>query len=338
MPIAAEHENSHSTKARLTLMTSNTIRRVCVYAMLAALVLYSDRRINAAETARPVDEVVGWATVEGGTTGGGGGPVVTVRDEDSLRSALKGDDPATIVIADSILLKEKIRVGSNKTVLGRSREVVLSGAGLHLSKVRNVILRNLTIRDSADDAINIEGGSHHVWVDHCDLSQCHDGLLDIKHGSDLVTVSWCRFHDHRKTCLLGHSDKPSALAEDRGKLRVTYHHNFFDGSGTRHPRVRVAETVHIFNNYYRDNEYGAASTDDAGLLVEGNFFENVPAPTHVKYGDSKDPGRLVERRNHFVRSGKPEATGSVKEVPYKYQLDEAEAVAGIVGRQAGVRE
>ena len=75
------------------------------------------------------------------------------------------------------------------------------------------------------------------------MSQSHDGLLDIKHGSDLVTVSWCRFHDHRKTCLLGHSDKPGALAEDKGKLRVTYHHNFFDGSKTRHPRVRIAETV-----------------------------------------------------------------------------------------------
>jgi pectate lyase len=242
-----------------------------------------------------------------------------------------------IVIAESIALKEKVRVGSNKTVVGRTPEVILSGKGFHLSKAHNVILRNLTIRDSADDAINIEGGSHHVWVDHCDLSRCHDGLLDIKHGSDLVTVSWCRFHDHRKTCLLGHSDKPSALAEDKGKLRVTYHHNFFDGSATRHPRVRIAETVHIFNNYYRGNEYGAASTDDAGLLVEGNYFEDVAAPTHVKYGDSKEPGRLVERQNQFVRSGTPETAGVVKEVPYPHHLDDAQAVPRLVREGAGAR-
>jgi pectate lyase len=279
---------------------------------------------------------IGWASVDGSTVGGTGGRVVRVGDEATLVEQLKGNQPATIIITGPIALTAKVRIGSNKTILGDDDKAVLTGFGLHLSKVSNVIIRNLAIHDSADDAINIEGKSHHIWVDHCDLSSCHDGLLDIKHGSDLVTVSWCRFHDHHKTCLLGHSDKASALAEDKGKLRVTYHHNFFDGSQTRHPRVRVAETVHIFNNYYRGNEYGAASTDDAGLLVEGNYFENVKAPTYTKYGDSKEPGRLVERYNVFVQSGKPEVAGKVPEVPYKYKLDKAENLAEIVRYGAGV--
>ncbi|QDU96929.1 pectate lyase family protein [Lignipirellula cremea] len=117
---------------------------------------------------------------------------------------------------------------------------------------------------------------------------------------------------------------------------MTYHHNFFDGSQTRHPRVRIAETVHIFNNYYRGNEYGAASTNDAGLLVEGNSFEGVKMPTYTRYGDSKEPGRLVERLNLFVRSGKAQTAGAVKEVPYRYQLDKAEQIADLVRAGAGV--
>ena len=79
------------------------------------------------------------------------------------------------------------------------------------------------------------------------LFQVHDGLLDITNASDLVTVSWNRFRNHDKTMLIGSSDSAAA---DRGKLRVTLHHNLFDGIGQRAPRVRFGQ-VHIFNNYYK---------------------------------------------------------------------------------------
>lgn len=317
---------------------THDFRRTLIRCALGCFCLVPGPVLGAeTDAASSEDALVGWAATDGGTTGGRGGPTVEVDDEAALVREAKGDRPATIVVVGPIVLRDKVRIGSNKTIVGEGPRAVLTGAGLHLSKVRNVIVRNLTIRDSKDDAINVEGGSQHVWIDHCDLSCSHDGLLDIKHGSDLVTVSWCRFHDHQKTCLLGHSDKASAAAEDRGKLRVTYHHNFFDGSQTRHPRVRFAETVHLFNNYYRENEYGAASTNDAGVLVEGNYFEKVESPTHVKYGDSKEPGRLVERLNRYVESGRPETAGTVAEVPYSYRLDAADDVPRLVRAGAGVR-
>ena len=107
---------------------------------------------------------------------------------------------------------------------------------IHLRGVNNVIIRNLAFRDG-EDVINIERSSHHIRIDHCDFSRCKDGLVDIKQGSDFVTVSWSRFHAPQKTSLLGHIDSASARAMDKGHLRVTYHHNFFDGSKTRNPRV-----------------------------------------------------------------------------------------------------
>ncbi|MBS0210305.1 MAG: right-handed parallel beta-helix repeat-containing protein [Planctomycetes bacterium] len=290
----------------------------------------------AAESPRATEnEPIGWASVDGGTTGGKGGATVSVADEEALRLAVAGYGPATVIVRGKITLSKKVRVGSNKTILGDAG-AELTGFGLHLNKVENVIIRNLSIHDSADDAVNVEGGTRHVWIDHCDFANCHDGLVDIKHGSDLATVSWCRFHDHNKTCLLGHSDKASAAAEDRGRLRVTYHHNFFDGSLSRHPRARVGEPIHVFNNFYQNNQYGVASTANAGVLVEGNYFLRCKLPTLTSYGDSPEPGRLVERQNVTVESGPLQSAGEVPAVPYQYKLDDAQQLPELIPANAGV--
>jgi pectate lyase len=283
------------------------------------------------------DLPVGWASVEGGTTGGQGGLTVTVSDGPGLVSQAESKLPLVIRVTGTINLEKPVRVNSNKTILGVGNDARIQGGGFQISKVHNVIIRNLTISE-APDGINIESGAHHIWVDHCDLSKCTDGLLDIKRGSDFVTVSWNHFHDHHKTCLLGHSDKEDIREMDTGHLRVTYHHNFFDGTQTRHPRVRYAEPVHVFNNYFKNNEYGVAALMDSGLVVEGNVFENVEHPTHTTYGDSPDPGRLVERNNLYINSGKPEVRGSVIEprTAYHYTLDSPADVAALVQRGAGV--
>ena len=187
-----------------------------------------------------------------------------------------------------------------------------------------------------DDSINIQESAHHVWIDHCEFAFGYDGLLDVKRGADYVTVSWNHFHDHDKTMLLSHDD--GNAAQDLGHLRVTYHHNWFDGTVQRHPRVRFAEPVHVFNNYYTSNSgYGVASTMNAGVLVEGNYFENVPNPTVTVTGDS-DPGRIVQRNNVFVNCGAPQTAGSVSEpgAYYAYTLDNPANVKAIVTAGAGV--
>ncbi len=294
--------------------------------------------VRAGEAPRRPEEAgpVGWASVGEGTTGGADGRNVKVSDAETLVKVAATAEARGIYIVGTIRLKDDVRVGSNTSILGVGADAGLAGGGLHLHKVHNVIVRNLAISD-ATDAIGIEG-SHHVWVDHCDLAKCRDGLLDIKRGSDFVTVSWNRFHDHRKTCLLGHSDKPDIRRIDAGHLRVTYHHNFFDGSQTRHPRVRFGNPVHVFNNYFRGNHYGVASVMDAGVIVEGNYFQDVRQPTLTRYGDSPDPGRLVERANRFVRSGPPQTAGKVDEkgLAYTYRLDGADRIPETVRAGAGV--
>jgi len=79
-----------------------------------------------------------------------------------------------------------------------------------------------------------------------------------------------------------------------------------------------------------------ASTDDAGVLVEGNYFLRVKAPTHTRYGDSKQPGRIVARGNVTVESGAVETAGAVGDPPYPYTLDDANALPELVAAGAGV--
>jgi pectate lyase len=77
-----------------------------------------------------------------------------------------------------------------------------------------------------------------------------------------------------------------------------------------------------------------ASTTEAGVLVEGNYFENVSRPTTLAQGTSPN-GNLVERDNHFVGSGTPVTNGSVNAIPYAYTLDTASTVKSVVTAGAG---
>ncbi len=181
----------------------------------------------------------------------------------------------------------------------------------------------------------MQTSSHNIWIDHNDLSNGFDGLVDIKRGSDFLTVSWNHFHNHDKTALLGHDDGNGS--QDIGHLRVTYHHNWFDGTTQRHPRVRFGNPVHVYNNYYNGNSgYGVASTCNAGVLVERNYFENVPHPTVTQTGDSPS-GNLRVINNYRVNSGTEQVRNgaSVAAIPYSYTPDANNTVKSIVTAGAG---
>jgi pectate lyase len=279
-----------------------------------------------------VGSPVGWAGQNGGTTGGAGGDTVRVSDADELTEAMASDGALVIEVEGTIELSGMNDVTSDKTVIGVGSNASITGGGIDVDSAHNVIIQNIAFADWDDDAINVQDGSTNVWIDHNSFTGGNDGATDVKRESDFVTISWNHYFDHSKTALLGHSDGHTA---DIGNLRVSYHHNFFDGTDSRHPRVRFGNQVHVFNNYFLDNsEYGVASTMDAGVIVEGNYFENVDNPTHVGYADS-DPGRLVERNNIYDNSGAPEAEGSVANVPYPFSLTPPANVPSVVRNGAG---
>ena len=284
-----------------------------------------------APAAPAADGLVGFASANGGTTGGEGGETVTVSSADEFLAAISAEGPAVVQIDGTMEISGMNDVASDKTIEGGT----ISGGGLTMSGVSNIIVRNVTFTGADDDSINIEEGSTNIWIDHNDFSNGFDGLLDIKRGSDFITVSWNHFHDHDKTALLGHSDDNAS--QDEGHLRVTYHHNWFEGTNQRHPRVRFGDPVHVFNNFY-DNvgSYGVASTNEAGVVVEGNYFLNTDSPTVIQTGSSPE-GNVVERDNVFDGSGEPETRGSAQEPSgfYDYTLDPAESIPDLVSAGAG---
>ncbi len=294
------------------------------------------------------------------TAGGAGGDVVVVTTGQQLRDVLlsrkdsrfnKNYPPLHIVVVGKLTFtgSEMVDVKEtyNVSIVGAGTDAVLEGFGLNIYKSYNIIIRNVEFRNCPDDAIDIcDPLTHHVWVDHCTLSDApdvdpggarHDGLLDIKQGASFVTVSWNHFANHHKTCLLGHSDKNGA--EDTGRLKVTYHHNWFDNTLSRHPRVRFG-ACHVFNNYYDNSRggmsYGVASTMEADVVVEANYFLQVPHPTYSGYEDSA-PGDLVERGNVYVQSGVPQVRGTAFDptASYTFVAAGAEQVPSLVTVGAG---
>jgi len=268
-----------------------------------------------------------------GTTGGAGGTVVTVTTTAQFLDYIKRTGSYIIQVNGTMSLSGMENVKSDKTIVGVDSTGVITGGGLNLSSASNLIIRNLLFKNSSDDAVNVEDGAHHVWVDHCDFTGAFDGLVDVKRGADYVTVSWNKFTAHQKTCLLGHDDNNAA--QDAGHLRVTYHHNWFNGTTERHPRVRFSALAHVYNNYYIGNSYGVASTMNAEVLVESNYFKSVRNPTFVGY-DASGPGDLVERNNVYDNCpNPPQVRGEVPAPPYTYSVDQAANVAALVAGNAG---
>ncbi|QMV06217.1 pectate lyase family protein [Streptomyces lincolnensis] len=212
----------------------------------------------------------------------------------------------------------ELLVGSNTTIVGL-KSAVLKGASLQVKNADNVIVRNLDLRDAYDcfpvwqpntgglgdwktayDTLWLSGATH-VWVDHVTLSDKghpdaaepthfarnylrHDGLLDITNGSDLITVSWSRFAGHDKAMLIGNGDTATG---DRGRLRVTLHHNEFESVVQRAPRVRFGQ-VHLYNNRYvvpedaHDYRYSIGVSTESAIHAENNAFHT---PGHVEAAD-----------------------------------------------------
>lgn len=230
-------------------------------------------------------------------------------------------------------------VPSNTTLVGVGRGAGITGASLQIKGVDNVIVRNLTLEapldcfpqwdptDGESGAWNSEYdgvvvyGSTHVWVDHNtftdgrypdsslpeyygEIYQQHDGLLDIVRGADLVTASWNVFTEHDKTLMIGNSD--SAGATDRGKLRVTLHHNLFDKVVERAPRVRFGQ-VDTYNNHYvvggGPYVYSLGIGAESQLVAEHNSFavdrSVSPALILKKWKDSP-----VTTANNYVNGRK----------------------------------
>ncbi|MDE6706255.1 MAG: InlB B-repeat-containing protein [Treponemataceae bacterium] len=174
--------------------------------------------------------------------------------------------------------KSKTQPAENITVEGVGNDGTIKDFGILLRACRNDEIRNLGILNCMDDGVSIDTDNSHLWVHNLDIfygkggsgdKAKGDGALDTKNSS-LITHSYNHFWDCGKCNLQG-------MTSEDPDTRITYHHNWYDHSDSRHPRIRTA-TVHTYNNYFDGNaKYGVGVTLGASAFVENNYFRSTAA-------------------------------------------------------------
>ncbi|KAK4245808.1 polysaccharide lyase [Corynascus novoguineensis] len=265
---------------------------------------------------------IGYASTNGGTTGGAGGTTTTVSSFAQFSAAAKGDEKKIIIVDGSISGTGSVRVGANTSILGKAG-ASLTGINLTIKGVKNVIVRNLKLSKVVDgDCITVQEATN-VWLDHLDLSgdlsvdkDYYDGLLDITHAADWVTVSNTYFHDHWKASLVGHSD--SNADEDTGTLHVTYANNKWININSRTPSIRFG-TGHIYNNYYESIATSGVNTRmGAVVLVESSTFVNAKRAITSIDSDITGSAAVVDVNLGGSTNDAPKA--SAPSIPYQYAV------------------
>ncbi|MGO1297123.1 MAG: pectate lyase family protein [Vibrio sp.] len=284
---------------------SKSLSSLAIAAVLSAAVLPANADQLLTNTALESANI-GFATLNNGTTGGASADskhVYIVTNIRQFQRALEQDSgtPRIIQVQGTIDVsggkpyssfsdqkkRSQLSIPSNTTIIGVTNDAGFKNGSLVVSRVNNVIIRNLNIETPVDVEPDFEKGdgwnaewdsmtiaySKNVWVDHVTFDDGaftdadygekngweyvrHDGILDIKRASDFITVSYSVFKHHNKTMLIGHSKNNAS--EDRGHLRVTLADNIFSKTTQRTPRVRFGK-VHVVNNLfegdYKDPTY-----------------------------------------------------------------------------------
>ncbi|MQM15652.1 hypothetical protein Taro_048605 [Colocasia esculenta] len=234
--------------------------------------------------------------------GGKGGRMYVVTDSSdgdavnpkpgTLRYAVIQEEPLWIVFSANMMirLKEELIVNSFKTIDGRGANVHITGGGcITLQYVSNIIIHNVHIhhcvpsgnalvrsspthagfRGKSDgDGISIFG-ARNIWIDHCSLSYCTDGLIDAIMGSTGITISNNYFSHHDEVMLLGHSDD---YEPDSG-MQVTISFNHFgEALVQRMPRCRHGY-IHVVNNDFTQWEmYAIGGSANPTINSQGNRY------------------------------------------------------------------
>lgn len=225
-----------------------------------------------------------------------------------------------------IVIENANNVASSVTIEGVGSDAVANGFGIRIKSGSNIEVRNLGFMNTnanEGDNIGLQQDNDHIWIHNCDLfygapggaaDQIKgDGALDCKR-STYCTFSYNHFWDSGKSNLLGLSENTTS------GLYVTYHHNWYDHSDSRHPRVRFY-SAHVYNNYYDGNsKYGAGSTMGSSVFMENNFFRNCKYPmlTSMQGSDifGGSAGTFSSEDGGTIKAFNNTMSGQTRYVPY----------------------
>ncbi|THF94177.1 hypothetical protein TEA_004440 [Camellia sinensis var. sinensis] len=210
----------------------------------------------------------------------------------TLRYGVIQSEPLWIIFSGNMLikLKHELIVNSFKTIDGRGANIQITGGGcITLQYISNVIIHNIHVSHcvpsgntmirstpthvghrgiSDGDGISIFN-SHDLWIDHCSLSYCTDGLIDAIMGSTGITISNSYFAHHNEVMLLGHDDK--YLPDSGMQVTIAFNH-FGVGLVQRMPRCRRGY-IHVVNNDFTEwKMYAIGGSANPTINSQGNRY------------------------------------------------------------------
>jgi pectate lyase len=147
-----------------------------------------------------------------------------------------------------------------------------------------------------------------------------DGSMDLKDDSQYVTISYNHFWDSGKMSLCG-------MKSESGPNYISYHHNWFDHSDSRHPRLRTM-TIHVYNNYYDGvSKYGVGVTSGGEAFVENNYFRNCKYPMLISLqgSDMIGGGTFSKENGGIIKSYGNIMSGQKAYVTYEEDHTEFDA-------------
>ncbi|KAJ4827178.1 hypothetical protein Tsubulata_050278 [Turnera subulata] len=239
----------------------------------------------------------------------------------TLRYAVIQEEPLWIVFPTNMLIRlsQELIFNSYKTLDGRGANVHIVGGGcITLQYITNVIIHNIHIHhcvqsgnanvrsspthfgyrtESDGDGISIFG-SKDIWIDHCSLSHCKDGLIDAVMGSTGITISNNYFSHHNEVMLLGHSD--DYLPDSGMQVTIAFNH-FGEKLVQRMPRCRRGY-IHVVNNdFTRWEMYAIGGSGNPTINSQGNRY-TAPSNRNAKEVTKRVDTREDEWRGWNWRS------------------------------------
>ncbi len=246
--------------------------------------------------------------------------LVTLDDLDGIGSSAEG-----------VQIKGKKAYSEmNITIEGIGDDATVKGFGFLVRNCKSVEFRNFAIMRCMDDGLSLDTDNTNIWIHHLDLfygkhgSGDHvkgDGSIDVKSDSKYVTVSYCHYWDTGKSSMFG-------MKSETGPNYISYDHNWFDHSDSRHPRIRTM-SVHVWNNYF-DNvgKYGVGATSGASVFVESNYFLNTKKPilASLQGTDAQGSGTFSGETGGMIKAYGNYFDRTAKN--FKYYTQQAPAATG----------
>jgi len=277
----------------------------------------------AAFAATPNFDMVGYATLEGGTTGGNGGNVVEVSNFAEFKQYAEDlETPYVIIVNGEIntgiktfidenghvaasgtetTYGELVLVGNNKTIVGKGESAFLNRVGLMIQNKHNIIIRNIkfTMSDvpisktDENKVVAFRDGAEVVLNDPDCIAISADSAATnwadkSKQGSHNIWIDHCEFYN----AYTSNKDRYDGLLDAKNNIyNATFSWNYFHShhkasliGNSNGDSLRHEITIH--HNFYKDLDARTPMMRHTRIHLYNNYVlgQGTGNGPNVRYG------------------------------------------------------